>query len=253
LDLSSMVFYESLRFFLGPLMPWHFHLKAEGLENVPEEGGALIISNHRCYLDPMVLGYAIERFINFGAGSHLYQVPGAWRLFKLAGFFPVYIYGGREGDESQNQAEHLLQNGELVCIFPEGIESFMDINAVSKIANFKTGFVKVALEARVPIIPTAIAPLEEKQFPRVPGMFVTPFVKHPKAKEGITLVTYRDITLRVGKPIDLSPYYEEVMSKDLIDHIAGKLKRIVIRLYDGKDLDKYLTGETGFNFARDMV
>ena len=248
-----MLFYESLRLLLGPFASLHFRISSEGVDNVPEAGGALLVCNHRCYLDPVILGYCIPRYINFGAGSHLYGVPGTGKIFKLAGFFPVNIYGGKEGDESQDVASELLSGGELVGVFPEGIESFMSINQVSKIASFKTGFVKIALKSRVPIIPAAIVGLEEKQFPKVPGALVTPFVNHPRAKDGITLITYRGVVCRVGKPIDLSPYYDETMSKSLIDHISGKIKRIVIKLYDGEDLDRFLTGETPFDFVSDKA
>ncbi|MBU4302597.1 MAG: hypothetical protein KKE56_07560, partial [Actinobacteria bacterium] len=61
------------------------------------------------------------------------------------------------------------------------------------------------------------------------------------------------VTCRIGKPIDLSPYYDETMSKSLIDHIAGKIKRIVIKLYDGEELDRFLTGETPFDFVTDKA
>jgi len=43
------------------------------------------------------------------------------------------------------------------------------------------------------------------------------------------------------------------MSKSLIDHIAGKIKRIVIKLYDGEELDRFLTGETPFDFVTDKA
>lgn len=253
MDLRSMLFYESMRLLLGPFASLHFRINSEGTENVPEAGGALLVSNHRCYLDPIVLAYTIPRYINFGAGSHLYQVPGTGKLFKLTGFFPINIYGGADGDQSQDMASELLSQGELVGLFPEGIESFMNIDNVSKIAAFKTGFVKIALNSKVPIIPAAIVAIEEKSFPKVPGMLVGPFVKHPRAKDGITLITYRGVTCRIGKPIDLSPYCDETMSKSLIDHIAGKIKRIVIKLYNGEELDRFLTGETPFDFVTDKA
>lgn len=253
MEVKSMLFYETLRTFLGPLMPLHFRARSEGVSNVPEEGGAILVANHRCYLDPLALAYAIPRYINFAAGSHLYGVPGTRKIFELAGFFPMHIYGGEEGEKSMSEASRLLAHGELVGMFPEGIESFMNIDHVSRISTFKTGFAKVALESRVPIIPVAIVGLVEKEFPRIPGILITPFVKHPRAKDGIKLITYKGVIVRVGIPIDLSPYYDETFSKSLIDRIAGKIRRIVIKLYKGEDLDKYLTGETPFDFANDRV
>ncbi|MBU1670547.1 MAG: 1-acyl-sn-glycerol-3-phosphate acyltransferase [Actinobacteria bacterium] len=248
-----MVLIEALRLTFGPLLGWHFRVRTEGADNVPEDGGGVIVSNHRSYSDPLIMGYAIERYINFAAGSHLYGVPGTAPLMNLAGFFSMDIYGGDAGDRSLDTASRLLANGELVGIFPEGIESFMHVNAVSKVSSFKTGFAKLALENRVPIIPVAIAPETEKGLLKIPGVLVTPFVRHPRAREGVDLITYRRVTLRIGRPIDLSAYHDEVFSKDLIDRVAAKVRRIVIKLYDGEDLDRFLTGEKRFDFARERV
>ncbi len=254
MELRSMVFYEAIRTFLGPILSLHYRLKSEGEYNVPGDGAAIIASNHRCYLDPYVLAHAVTRFINFAAGSHLYGViPGTDIIFKLMGFFPMHIYGGKDSDKSLDKASQLLSRGELVGIFPEGIESFMNINQVSKITSFKTGFVKLALDNRVPIIPAAIVALEEKKFINLPAMLVKAFVKHPRAGEGLELITYRKATCRIGRPIDLSPYYDEKISKVLLDNIAGKVRKIIVKLYNGEDLDRFLTGETPFDFATDPV
>lgn len=253
MELPSMLFNEWWKLFLGPLISLHWRLRTEGEGNVPESGPGIVVANHRCYIDPVLIAYAIDRYINFAAGSHLYKVPGASEVFKLFGFFKMYIYGGEEGDKSLDEASHLLSRGELIGIFPEGIESFMDVFTVSKIATFKTGFAKIALENRAPIIPVALVPQEELTFPHVPGTFITPFVTHPRAKDGITLITYRKVTLRIGIPIDLSPYYDEVFSKNLIDHIAMKVRRIIINMYDGNELDKFITGETPYDFVNDTI
>lgn len=254
MDIKSMLFYESLRLFLGPLYSLHLRTHVEGEQNVPDEGGAVIVSNHRSYADPIVIALGIERFVNFAAGSHLYLVPGSEHLFHLVGFFKMNIYGGDAGDASLSEGARLLQGGELIGIFPEGIESFMHVYSASKIAAFKTGFAKLALENRVPIIPVAIAASEEKQMlPRLPGKLVSSFVKHPDAKNGIELITYRHVTLRIGMPIDISGFYGEEETKYVIDEIAGKVRRIVTKLYDGEDLDKYMHGTEPFNFATDRV
>ena len=69
----------------------------------------------------------------------------------------------------------------------------------------------------------------------------------------VDLVTYRHVTCRIGRPLDLSGYYEEQLTKDLIDHVSAKIRRIVIKLYDGEDLDRFLTGEKPFDFAKGQV
>lgn len=253
MDAKSALFYEAFRTLLGPFLALHFRIKTEGAGNVPDEGGAIVVANHRCYLDPFVLAYTITRYINFAAGSHLYLVPGTRKIFELAGFFSMHIYGGKEGDESLNMASQLLSRGELVGIFPEGIESFMRIAQVSKIADFKTGFAKVALECRVPVIPAAIIGIKEKSFPKVPGLFIKPFVDHPATEDGIRLISYKGIICRVGRPLDLSAYFDEGESKDLLDRIAGRVRRIIIKLYEGEDLERLMVEEGPLDLSRETA
>ncbi|MBU4193933.1 MAG: 1-acyl-sn-glycerol-3-phosphate acyltransferase [Actinomycetia bacterium] len=253
MDIKNMLFYEAARLVVGPLADWHYHINVEGQDNVPESGAALIVCNHRSLLDPVVVGYSVDRFINFAAASYTFKMPVVKQLYTWAGGFPLSIYGGSESDKDINMAESLLENGELVGIFPEGVQSFFNPHRVTKIATFKTGFAKLALEARVPIVPCTVIAQEERELPKIPGFLVTPFVKLPDAGEGVRFVTYRNVTCRIGRPIDLSPYYDEQYTKALIDRIAGRIRRIIIKLYDGEGLDRYLTGEKPFDFVNDRV
>ncbi len=249
MELNNMLFYEGLRTLIGPVLSLHYRMKSEGDYNVPPDSAAILVSNHRCLLDPFVLGYSVSRFINFAAAAYSWDIPGSRQLYQWAGAFPLSISGGSKSDKHLRRAYDLLSQGELIGIFPEGIESFMNPERVSKIASFKTGFVKMALDNRVPVIPAAVISLEERLLPKVPGSVVGAFVKHPRAKEGIRFITYKRVKCRVGKPIDLSPFYEEPVTKSLMDHIAGRVRRIVIKLYDGEDLDRFLTGETSYDLA----
>ncbi|MHB8896434.1 MAG: lysophospholipid acyltransferase family protein [Candidatus Geothermincolia bacterium] len=253
MEMKNMLFYEFARMLVGPLADWHYHINVEGGDNVPEEGAALIVSNHRSLLDPMVVGFSINRFVNFAAASYSFKMPVVKQLYSLAGAFPLSIYGGDESDKNIDRARTLLDNGELVGIFPEGVQSFFNPHRVTKIATFKTGFAKLALEAKVPIIPCTVIAHEERELPKVPGFMVKAYVNLPNAKEGIRFISYKGVTCRVGLPIDLSPFFDEPYTKALIDRIAGRIRRIVIKLYDGEDLDKYLTGEKPFDFEADPV
>lgn len=253
MEMNNMLFYEAVRAFAGPLFDFHYHFGSEGTDNIPEAGPALLVCNHRSLLDPVVIAYSVDRFINFAEASYGFQIPVVKQLSLLAGAFPLSIYGGDESDKNISKASQLLANGELVGIFPEGVQSFFNPNRVTKIASFKTGFAKLALENRVPIIPIAVVPEEEKELPKIPGFLVNAYVKVPGAKDGVRLITYHGVTCRIGRPIDLSPFFDEPLTKALIDRIAGRIRRIVIKLYDGEELDKYLTGEKPFDFEDEAV
>jgi len=253
MDLKNMLFYEAARLVISPMAEWHYHLKAEGKQNIPEEGPALVVCNHRSLLDPVVVGYSVDRFVNFAAASYSFNMPLVKQLYTWAGAFPLSIYGGEESDQNITRASDLLKAGELVGIFPEGVQSFFNPHRVTKIATFKTGFIKLALDTKVPIIPCTNVAGEERELPRIPGFLVSAYVKLPNAKEGIRFISYRNVTCRIGRPIDLSPYYDEPVTKGLMDSIAGRIRRIIIKLYDGEDLDRLLTGEKPFDFVSDEV
>lgn len=253
MEMKNMLFYEAVRMLVGPVVDWHYHIRVEGNENVPEAGAALVVCNHRSLMDPVVVGFSIDRFVNFAAAAYSFKMPIVKQLYSWAGAFPLSIYGGEESDKNIERANKLLKDGELVAIFPEGVQSFFNPHRVTKIATFKTGFAKLALEARVPIIPCTVIAEEERELPKIPGFMVSSYVKLPNAGEGIRFITYKGITCRIGRLIDLSPFYDEPYTKALIDRIAGRIRRIVIKLYDGEDLDRYLTGEKPFDFVADKV
>ncbi len=253
MELKNKLFYESMRLFAGPYLSWHFRVKGEGMENVPEQGGALIVCNHRSLLDPAMLAWEVERFVNFAAASYSFKIPGSAQLYSWAGAFPISISGGNSSSQGMNQALELLKEGEVVAIFPEGVESFVNPDRVKKISEFKTGFVRLAWEARVPIIPAAVAAQEERKLPRLPGFVVAPFFPHEKASEGMAFVSYRHVRVRIGKPLDLGPIYDDEPTKLDIDRISGRIRRIVEKLYNGEDLDRFVYGDQPFDVLRDRV
>jgi len=59
--------------------------------------------------------------------------------------------------------------------------------------------------------------------------------------------------VRIGRPLDLSGYFDQDMTKEEIDQISGKVRRIIIKLYDGEDRERFVTGELPFDIAYDRV
>ncbi len=254
MNVYQMLAYESMRTFFGPWLSLAFRIHSEGAENVPQDGGALLICNHRSILDPLALMTEIERYIHFVAGSHGFVVPMVKTFYNMTGMVRLSLKGGAGSAKGIDEAVDLLQSGELVGIFPEGIESFMRPDRSSRISYFRTGFARVALEAGTPIIPAAVIPREEVKLPPIPGKLVSTYVQHPAAEEGaLRFMLYRKVLVRVGKPIDLSGFAGKQLTKSSIDMLSGKLRRIIIKLYNGEDLDRFLYGKTPFDVYTDRV
>ena len=248
MNVYQMLAYEGMRTFVGPWLTFAFRIHSEGAQNVPDEGGALLISNHRSVLDPVALMTEIDRYIHFVGGSRGFVVPTVKTLYHMTGMVKLSMKGGTRMGRGLDEAAEMMKDGELVGIFPEGIESFMRPDRASKISYFRTGFARMALEAEVPIIPVAVVPTEEVKLPAIPGKVVNRYIDHPAVGKGqMRFILYRRVVVRVGRPIDLSGFLEQPLTKTAIDTLSGKLRRIIIKLYNGEDLDRFLYGKVPFD------
>lgn len=249
-----MLAYETMRTLVGPWVSLSFRIHSEGTENMPEDGGALLICNHRSVLDPLALMTEIERYIHFVAGSRGFLVPTVRTLYRMTGMMRLSLKGSGRGVQGMDEAVRLMKDGEIVGIFPEGIESFSRPDRASRISYFRTGFARMALEAGVPIIPAVVIPQEEYKFPQLSGRLAGMLAETGSRDNGpLHFLLYKKLLVRVGKPIPLSGFLDEPLTKTAIDTLSGKLRRVVIKLYNGDDLDRFLTGRTPFDIYTDRV
>lgn len=123
-------------------------LRATGRDQIPREGGVLLISNHTSHFDVFVLGIPVLRPLNYVARSTLFK-PGLGMMIRSVGGFPI----DREGSGTQGLKEALkrMRNGKVVTFFPEGTRSYD-----GELGEFHPGVVALATRGRVPIVPVAI-------------------------------------------------------------------------------------------------
>jgi 1-acyl-sn-glycerol-3-phosphate acyltransferase len=128
--------------------------KATGVENVPREGGFVLASNHLSNFDPWAVGLPIFpwRYLRFMAKQELWWFP-LGPFIKAGGAFKVRR--GQRDTAAIETAIELAREGHAVVIFPEGTRRRKGM--VKKYeARAHTGAARVALGARVPLIPAAI-------------------------------------------------------------------------------------------------
>lgn len=255
MNIYQMLAYEGMRTFLGPWLTFAFRINSEGAGNVPDDGGALLVCNHRSILDPLALMTEVERYIHFVAGgTHGFVIPTVRTLYHMSGMVKLSLKGGARSGKGMDQAVQLMKDGEIVGIFPEGIESFMRPDKASRISYFRTGFARMALEAGVPIIPAAVIPSEEVRIPAVTQRLLGEYMDHPAAREGTArLMLHKRMLVRIGRPIPLGGFLDEPLTKIAIDTLTGKLRRIVIKMYNGEDLDRFVYGKKPFDIYTDRV
>jgi len=131
------------------LLKIFWRMEVIGTENVPERGGVIIASNHVSYLDPVVLGAATKRKIHFIAKKEVFNNIFSSIFLKSLNAFPV---DRKKIDmPAFKKTISILKGGGILGIFPEGTRS---ING--ELQELKLGVVKIAMKARVPIVPVGI-------------------------------------------------------------------------------------------------
>lgn len=184
-----------------------------GLENVPQTGGAILVSNHMNNADPCVLPGVNKRRIVTMAKKEWFSFPLFGLIFRAIGAFPV----DRKGADlaALRQAQAVVNDKMLLLMFPEGTRS--------KDRQLHRGFPGTALVAYrtgAPIVPIAITGTEHIPWPWV---FVRPFMG-PR------------ITITFGKPF-YPPATERITTqaaKDATDFIMTRIAELLPESYRGE-------------------
>ena len=142
--------FRAIRAGFGPVSRLLWDIEFHGAENVPESGGVIIAANHQTYLDPFWIALRVPRPQRYLAWNEAFTWPlvgpalgalGAWPL-SLETIDPMPL---------RRAFKWLRKDGALV-IFPEGGRCLSD----GELMRFKSGAARLALDARVPILPITI-------------------------------------------------------------------------------------------------
>jgi 1-acyl-sn-glycerol-3-phosphate acyltransferase len=150
---------EVLTAAVEPLAEKWFRLEVRGVENIPAEGGALLVANHSgtVPIDGLITGYAVKKY----SGRNLRPL-GADLVFSLPFMGQIARKVGATLACTED-AERLLTTGELAGVWPEGFKGIGKPFAERyKLQRFgRGGFVSSAMRAQVPIVPVSIVGAEE--------------------------------------------------------------------------------------------
>ncbi len=143
-----------------------YRFKVRGDENIPIEGAAILVCNHVAFVDPMLLMAASPRPIRFIMDHEIFKTPVLGWFFKLAKAIPIapqkvdaQIY-----EQAFARARGVLNDGDLLCIFPEG-----GLTKTGEMGEFKAGVMKLLETNPVPVVPLALQNLWGSFFSRADG------------------------------------------------------------------------------------
>ena len=140
-----------------------YRLRPTGLENIPDKGPAIVVSNHVSFMDPIILGGSVARPMRFVMYYKIFQMPFLSFIFRTAKAIP--IASKAEDEDLMNAAfekvDAELAAGNIVCIFPEG-----GLTADGEIQRFRPGIEKIIARRPVPVIPVALGRMWGSWFSR---------------------------------------------------------------------------------------
>jgi 1-acyl-sn-glycerol-3-phosphate acyltransferase len=147
--LGQRLVYDAFRLFARLTGSLLFGLRVEGRHLFPADGAALICANHQSYFDPVLVGLACDRRLNYLARASLFKVPVLKHLIHYLDAIPI----DREGTGIAGLKETLkrLKRGELVLIFPEGTRT-----RDGEVAPLKAGFSSLARRSKAALVPVGI-------------------------------------------------------------------------------------------------
>lgn len=175
----------TMRFMIWLLSHSMYRVEHKSLEQIPDEGAAVLVCNHVSFVDALLIGGAVRRPIRFVMYYKIYNLPVLNFIFRTAGAVPI---AGRSEDllvydQAFKRISEYLKNGELVLIFPEG-----KLTTDGEMNEFKAGVTKILEENPVPVIPLALR-----------GLWGSFFSKDPN--KGVFRRLWSHITLVAGTPL----------------------------------------------------
>jgi 1-acyl-sn-glycerol-3-phosphate acyltransferase len=147
--LMRRLIYRVLRLIARMLCVLWFRIRVEGRHHVPSQGGGMLLSTHQSGLDPILVGLACNRNLNFLARSTLFRNPAFSFFLKILD--SIEIDRERGGLSGLREMLSRLRSGKVVLLFPEGTRT-----QDGSIGVVKPGFFPIAKRSDVPLIPVAI-------------------------------------------------------------------------------------------------
>jgi len=158
-----------LRLVLVILTNTIYRLRLVGQHHVPHTGGALLVPNHMSFVDGFLLMAAVDRPIRFIVDTAYASHPLFKWLMTVMRVIPISSGGGpREILRALRSAGQALDEGEIVCIFPEG-----QISRTGTLLPFRRGFERIVKGRPVPVIPVHLDRLWGSIFSFERGRFLT--------------------------------------------------------------------------------
>jgi 1-acyl-sn-glycerol-3-phosphate acyltransferase len=183
--------------------------KINGLKNIPKDGNFIVAANHASYVDHLMLSSImavhIDKKIHYLAKKEHFETFFQRIWHTHTGAIPIDRQAG--GKDALGLAIKYLKNNKVIGIYPEGTRTL-----TGKLQRAKTGIARLALAAKVPILPIGL---------------IDTFEILPKGKR---VPKFKRATINIGKPLYFDEYYGKENDKKIIRLVTTKIMKDVGRL-----------------------
>lgn len=192
-------FLKLIAFFLFKVF---FNIKIYGRENIPKTGQVIIAGNHLSYLDPILLGVAVNRKLNFIARDSLFKNVFFAKFLKMINTFPLKKEGIIDL-RAIKEALSRLKSGGAVVIFPEGTRSID-----GKLKEGLSGVGMIASKAGCPVVPAFIKGTD-KAFP-----------------VGAKFIKFKSLSVYFGRQIFPDKSFDKKSYKELSQRVMDGINKL---------------------------
>ncbi|HIV49580.1 MAG TPA: MFS transporter [Candidatus Helicobacter avicola] len=194
----KMMPFSLVRILVSTAILQRYRLNVEGFNNIPQNGGVLLLGNHISFIDWAIVQMAVPKKVYFVMERSIYS---RWYIRFFIDFFGVIPVSNLGSSGAIKQIQKRLENGDIVCLFPEGI-----ISRHGHLNEFKSGFEKIAqgvsAESAV-ILPFYIRGMWGSIFSRSNEQF----------RERKKRFTKRNVSIAFGEPLSLHTQKDKLKAK----------------------------------------
>jgi 1-acyl-sn-glycerol-3-phosphate acyltransferase len=141
--------YTFCRWLALPLFGGLYRCRVSGAEHLPREGAAIVITNHKSNIDPVIIGMICDRPLRYMAKKELFRFAALRKLIVTLGAFPIDRGAGDRA--ALTTSLEILAEGGVLLMFPEGHRRPDDA-----VHEFLPGVGMLALRSGAPIVPLAM-------------------------------------------------------------------------------------------------
>jgi 1-acyl-sn-glycerol-3-phosphate acyltransferase len=196
-----------------PVAKFNWRVTTDGLENIPEVGGAILAPNHISVLDSFVVPMVLPRAITYVGKAEYLDDWKTKYIFPALGMIPIDRSGGESSKRALDAAASVLNSGGLFGIYPEGTRS-----RDGRLHKGHTGVARLALRTGSPIVPVGILGTDLVQ---------PPDTRFPKP--------FRNVHIRFGSPVEVGRYLDRaddrLVLRQITDEVMFKVRALTGQEY----------------------